>query len=394
MTRLALVWELGAGSSYVAFMAQLGHEARARGYECVFIVRDLHIAATLLPPDLGPLVQAPLATASRTPIVRVQTSYATLLHNNGFADAEPLAARLRAWRALFESFGVKHVIARHSPTALLAARAAGLPVLHYGNAFSMPPDRSPWPSFRPDAAVSEGTLLHNEARVLTTINSALEHCGWRSLERLSALFAGLPSALLDYPELDHCAGAGRGPYLGFPDINFGDPPQWPETDGSPRVFASLLPTSSPAWTNALGTLPATTLLRFRGQRAPAHALKLPPRVRLAPPGRSLNFKDAIAGSNAVIGYGSHNLVCEALLAGRPVVVIAHSPDELLLGLRVRALRAGILLPTIPDDAATQALRRFLDDPSHTESARAFALRHASGGRDGIARRVLDAALGT
>jgi UDP:flavonoid glycosyltransferase YjiC (YdhE family) len=322
----------------------------------------------------------------------VQTSYATLLHNNGFADAEPLAARLRTWQALYASFGVQRVIARHSPTAILAARTAGLPVLHYGNAFSLPPECTPWPSFRPDASVPEQVLLQNEKRVLETVNSALQRNGKPELVRLSALFAGLSSVLLDYPELDHCAAPGRGPYLGFPDINFGSRPSWADRQATVRLFASLLPTSAAAWTDVLGRLSAHTLVRFRGPRVPAHARTLPAHLQLAAPAQSLNFKLAIADSGAVVGYGSHNLVCEALLGGRPIAVIAHTPDELLLGLRVQAIGAGILLPQVPDDSAADALSRFLLDPRHAEGALAFAQRHVTEDRGCIARRVLDAAL--
>ncbi|MFP5305876.1 MAG: glycosyltransferase [Gammaproteobacteria bacterium] len=389
MARLALVWELGSGSGYAAVMALIARVAIAEGHECVFIVRHLHAAARLLPPELGVLVQAPASTAASAEAVRVQTSYATLLHNCGFGDVDALAARLRAWQALYRAFGIERVLACHSPTAVLAARMLELPLLHYGTGFSIPPETSPWPGFRPDLAVPGRALLHNEAKVLGVVNQALQRLGAPPLPRLQALYAGVPTALLGYAELDHYAGAERPGFLGLPEISFGARPDWPDAAEPARLFVSLIPGSGARdWLSLLAALPARSLVRFHGGAAPKHA----PSPRISVCTAPVSFAPAIAASTAVVGYASHNLVCEALLGGKPVALIAHNPEHLLLGRRVQALGAGPLLPQRPDADTARHLGALLADASYRSRAERFAERYRSQPRSRIAQTLLHKAL--
>lgn len=391
MACLGLSWELGAASGYAAVMRQIVLAATRQGHRCVAIVRDLHASAPLFA-DLPALtvVQAPVATASRIPPVRVQTSYATLLHNRGFADPQSLVARLQAWRALFQAFGIERLLARHSPTAVLAARAAGIPVLHYGTGFSIPPARTPWPAFRPDIAEDDPRLAANEQRVLATTNAALHQLGAPALPAMAELFAPLPTALLTYPELDPYPRREPLRRLGLPLTSYGTPPHWPASPRRPRLFASLpVNDGTRGWLDILARLPVCALLRFSGPAVSTGPL--PPSLAVAD--GPVDFAQAIADCDAVIGYGSHNLVCEALLAGKPMALIAQNPDHLMTGERLRALGAGIVLPERPAADSADRLLALLESSGHADAARAFAARHADAApRAGIATTLLDLAL--
>lgn len=73
MTCLGLAWELGAASGYAAVMRQIALAAVQQGHRCIAIARDLHVSAPLLSDVPGlTLVQAPVATTSRTPPVRIR----------------------------------------------------------------------------------------------------------------------------------------------------------------------------------------------------------------------------------------------------------------------------------------------------------------------------------
>lgn len=388
MARLGFAWELGAFSGYAALIAQIAREALRMGHECVFFVKDPATCAPHLPSSLGTLVQAPACATSSTSRVRVQTSYATLLHNCGYDDGTALAACLRAWQGLFAAFRIDRLLARHSPTAVLAGRLHGMPVLRYGSGFTCPPDASPWPSFRPDLSVAESALRHNEGRVLAAVNGALQLLGRAPLDRLSGLFGGLPTVLLGHPELDHYARREAATFVGSPSIAYGSEPQWPEGP-DPAIFVSLMPGSTAqAWLQLLERLPARSLVRFPG---PARSPAGRDRVRIA--NGAVDFSAAVRGSSAVVGYGSHNLASEALLAGKPMAVIAHNPDHLLIGLRVQQMGAGILLPERPTATTESDLRRFLDSPRFTTAAAQFAARHAGQDGSGVPAQILRQALG-
>jgi hypothetical protein len=389
VSRLCLAWELGEGSGYAALMARIAVAARAAGHDCVAVVRDLHATAPMFDAQglETPLLQSPLATPTRAPRVRVQTSYATLLHNCGFGDAAALIARLRAWLTLFRSFDIERVLVRHSPTALLAARIAGLPIVHYGNGFTMPPATTPWPSFRPDAAVSEEVLLHNEAQVLTTINATLHRFGIDGLARLTDLFAPLRLYMISSAELDHYARTGPIEAIGLPDLSYGARPIWP-AGAAPKLFVSLKPaTGTAAWLRQLAQLPLCALVRLAGNTT---LTQTPANLQLAR--GPLHFGQAIDAADLVFGYASHHLVYEALMRGRPLALLAYAPDHLMLARRVESLGLGILLPEQPDAEAVARLQRLINDPDYTKRAAAFAERHAGMPREHAAARLLDAAL--
>jgi UDP:flavonoid glycosyltransferase YjiC (YdhE family) len=379
MARLGFVWELGQNGGYAAIIGQLARLAHAQGHDCVFFVCDPAVAIAHLPAELGPMIQAPLPRPSPSTGVRVQVSYASLLHNCGFAHADALAARLRSWRELFRALGIDRVAARHSPTAVLAARSLGLPLLHYGTRFSVPPPTTPWPSFRTDMKTSAEILRSNEAHLLATMNTALSAIGAGQLKNPAAMYDIPTTLLLGYPQTDHYAGSPRtAPHIGLPDLSFGETPEWTAVGGVPRLFVNLLrgPTVS-AWLNVLGGIPAHIMLRVGDHDL--EATTLPDNVQLIT--GAVNYREIIADSDAVLGYGSHNLVCEAILAGKPIAVIAHNPDQLLIAQRMQAQGLGPALPPSPDAASLQRLTNWLQLPEPAQAARTLADRCATPPRE-------------
>lgn len=378
------------GSSYGAVMAHMARSACAAGHRVTALLRDPQLALNLVQWPAGAAVLAgPPLEPARSRGVRLQTSYATLLHNAGFDAADGLARRLRAWLRLFEAHRIERLIVRHSPTAVLAARIAGLPVFHYGTGFSLPPQQTPWPSFRPDLRIPEQVLAHNEMQVLRTVNTALDHFGTSRLVHLSDLYAGLPCALIGYPELDHYARPEPLPWVGLPSLAYGNPPHWSSAPTMPRIFASLLPEAIQlGWLEILAQLPAHSLVRCLGPLPAQHAV----RSNVDIVHDAINYTQAIAQADLVMGYGSHNLACEALLAGKPLAVIAHNPEQLLLGRRLESLGAGILLPEIPGPQTAEILRAFLGAQKYTVQAQSLADRYRQQPRDAAPEALLRIAL--
>lgn len=220
---------------------------------------------------------------------------------------------------------------------------------------------------RPEAAPPR-VLEQNEARVLATLNAALTALGIPALGSLQQIYAGLPRAVLGYPDLDHY-GVGRDT-VGMPDLSFGDAPQWPETAaGTPRLFVSLAPDRrAGAWLEVLARLPAVALVRFPGGAPIATATA--PHVHVIQ--GAVNFRQAVTGSS--------------------VASIAHNPDHLMAGLRAQAIGAGIVLPETPPDGITETLTRWLADARLQRNAAGFSDRYASWPRDRVAVTLLDRAL--
>ena len=75
---------------------------------------------------------------------------AELLFEQGFAAPHALAARVQRWRDLFDVVAPSAVITDHAPTALLTARALGIPAVQLGTGFAIPPvsEGNTLPAFR------------------------------------------------------------------------------------------------------------------------------------------------------------------------------------------------------------------------------------------------------
>lgn len=140
--------------------------------------------------------------------------------------------------------------------------------------------------------------------------------------------------------------------------------------------------------DVIARLPAAAILRFTGRAV--RMSTLPPHLNIV--NDAIDFARAIDDCDAVIGYGSHNLACEALLAGKPLALIAKNPDQPMTAERVKALGAGIVLPERPSAGSAGQLQALLADPQYRRGAQAFAQRHGAQRRSGIADTLLAMAL--
>lgn len=380
--RILLAWELGAGFGHLAPLRALGRSLSARGHDCRFAVRELHSAEAMGLPQFGPLLAAPLSLGAVRDPVRVQSSYATLLHQCGFDHADALAGRLRAWRQLLIDHRSEALIVDHAPTALLAARSLGIPAAATGTGFTVPPAQSPLPAF-PGLPASPALLADNEARVLAVTNAALARFGAAPLTGLRQLFDGVHLGLKTYPELDHY-GLSRGEdCIGLPDFSAGLRVDWHPGPG-PKLVAYLRPFRGlDVLLDALARLPAQVLVRIAGQ--PASALARYRRPGLVVVEQDIWLRQAAESCDAFVNYGAHGATAEMLLAGKPCLLLPYTMEQCLLASRATALGAAITLDERQRQEPAAALRQLLDDVRLRTAAEGFAQGHA--GRD--RSRIID-----
>jgi hypothetical protein len=283
----------------------------------------------------------------------VAVSYADILMHGGYATPDALRDLMTGWRDLLANARPDLLVADFSPTAMLAARLAGIPMAAVGDGFSLPPPVSPMPAIRPWAGVPADAAAAVEGRVLAVINARLSALGIRELRDL---FRGVPAFLCTFPELDH--------YLGRPDgVRFGE------------VFPTL-PGTQPAWPDG----PGERILIALDPRHPA----LP---RLAEAGDRLGLPCLIDGTGLPVGLanqieqrkirlatdadpaGCDIVVCQsasvaapALLAGKPVLMLPVFVEQMMTLHRVAAQGLGHGVSPDADVACLDAaLRRLVDD---------------------------------
>ncbi len=169
-----------------------------------------------------PVNQAPYKNFS------LSLNYAQNLLRNGFWHTPSLQSRLRQWLDLFDTFQPDVILAEHAPSALLAARLAGLKCAAIGTGFSVPPSMSPMPSIQPWFSVPQDSLLKIENEFLALVNPVLEKLGGNPLKVVADIFQDVECFLCTFPELDHYGSRPHKSYYG--PIVYSPPqqkPDWP-----------------------------------------------------------------------------------------------------------------------------------------------------------------------
>jgi UDP:flavonoid glycosyltransferase YjiC (YdhE family) len=379
--RILLAWELGAGLGHLMPMRLLAATLRRRGHRVFLALRDLQSARRALGAESLDLLQAPVLLGAPLRPVKVQLSYASLLHNCGFDDTAGLTARLQAWRTLVQSLSIDALVAVHAPTALAAASSLRLPAATLGTGFVLPPAQVPFPPYFPEKGVREDSLQRNEAVVLGVLNGAMAELAGEPLPNLATLFRRAHPALLSYPELDHYMLPRSIPYLGQPDFSQGLPVRWgprPEK----RVFAYLRPFPGlHELLLALQNLKAQVLVHV-GDLDPAR-LKAYLRPGLVVSSSPAHLRQVAADCDAYVGYAPHGSTAEMLLAGKPGLLIPNNVERQLVAQRAQALGAALVLPQSTGQDHVAALQRLLEDSTLRGAAEAFARRHAAQDRSRI-----------
>ncbi len=376
MAHFLFAWELGANLGHATRMRSVALALKARGHELTFVLRDVVGARALLGPWLGRSLQAPLSLNST---LRPAWSMADVLLSCGYDSARTLGSLADAWRAVFELSGCDAVLADHAPTALLAARLAGLPALHVGHGFSLPPRHSPLPVFRDWADVPAAHAAEADALALGHVNAVLSAHGVAELPQLCDLFYPEQTLLCTWPELDHYAGLGRshGDFWG-PDCEFqpGAPARWPAAPG-PRVFAYLR-AAHPEHAQVLHALDALgcATLCFMPDRAESTEA-LPNSAHIHYSTEPIDLAQALPECALVVCHAGQATVAQAARLGIPCLMLPTQSEQFLLARQAERFGLGCNAASLARPVDYAALVTALTDPQSgaARAARALAEKH-------------------
>jgi UDP:flavonoid glycosyltransferase YjiC (YdhE family) len=321
-------------------------------------------------------VQAPLLRSTAPGLPREPASYPEMLFHFGFAEPDALAGAARAWRVLYRALTPDLIVLDHAPTALLAARGAGIPRVVFGTGFASPPRVTPMPSIRPWQDIPLQRLEASEQRALETANAALRALSAPPLRVFHELFDVEENILATLPELDHYGARPNMRYWGpmFNDIE-GSEPQWPEGEGK-KLFVYIKP-NSPAFRHVL------TALRTTGFRTVWFAPGISHELRARLKSRSLevvrepvDISAVSRSADAAILHGGHGTTAAMLLGGVPVVLLPEQAEQFLLGRNVAALGAGAALNVNSMACGwARTLGHLIRDTRFHAHARAFRRKH-------------------
>lgn len=392
MSRIFISWELGANFGHLTRLMPIAEQLRHE-HELFFAVRDTEVAAALLEPQGFPFTQAPFwhgrACLSAPPI-----NYAELLIAEGYCQQDGLSGMLRSWLSLFRMFQPDAVVADYSPTALLAARIAKIPAVCIDNGFGLPPSIAPLPSIRSWESITEQRLQYAEDTVLRSINSVCHAFGGPALERLADFFNTEGTVLTTFAELDHYGRRNETEYAGPIFSNAGGQAvQWQGTHRR-KILAYLRP-SVPGIGNllkALAELDAEVICVVPGLKRLNRAIANRLRVYVNP----VHLDNIISSADLAVSYAGSGMVCCALLAGVPLLLMPQNVEQYMFSCRIDGLGAGLVMGTNRSEADFRiSLQKLLDEDRFRAAAKAFAAQHSGFHPDqavSYAVRVIEAVL--
>lgn len=376
MSTLLYAWEFGANFGHIGAFLPLARTLRQRGHEVRWAVAQTAPAARLLAQEGFSWLQAP--TCPETPREGPPLSYNDILLRFGYANGEDLLGLVVAWRELIRLTGAQAVLADHAPTAILAARTLGIPVVLFCFGFFAPPRTRPLPSLRPWLTLPAGQLDSLEDQTLASINSVLGHFRQPPLNAVAQLFDVAEDTLLGFPELDHYADRGAARYWGnLPDAGVGAAPSWPARQGK-RIFGYLRTATRhhEAALAALHALGEPAVVFFPD--APDALLARYAAPHLVFSAKPLDLARTAREADAAVTYASMSTATSFLLKGKPLLLLPGHLEQFLIARRVEEMGAGLFMnPEQPPVDLEAKLRRVLFEADFALNAQAFARKYSN-----------------
>ena len=387
MSNLLYAWEFGANFGHIAAFLPLARALRQRGHEVRWAVSQTGPAARLLAQEGFSWLQAPCC--QEMPRNGPPLSYNDILLRFGYANSEDLLGLVVAWRELLRFCGAQAVLADHAPTAILAARTLGIPVVLFSTAFCVPPRQQPLPNMRPWITLQFGQLDALEREVLVSINAVLLRFGQSPLVAVAQLFDVAENTLLGFPELDHYAERGPARYWGnLPDAGVGEAPAWPTLPGR-RIFGYLR-TGTRHHEAALAALCAIgqpSVVFFPD--APRGLIERYSAPHLVFSAKPLDLAQTAREADAAITYASTSTAASLLLKGKPLLLLPGHLEQFLLARRVEEMGAGLLVNPEQEPADLELkLRRILLERGFALNAQAFARKYANFPQDTVITHLM------
>jgi UDP:flavonoid glycosyltransferase YjiC (YdhE family) len=379
MANILLSWELGRALGHAGRLKSLALPLLARGHRVSFALRDLVHTQRLLHDIDAPKFQAPFWQHRVEGLPPGEASLADILLACGWIDAGAVHGLVEGWCALLQATRADLVVCDYAPTARLAARSLGIPSAAVGAGFTMPPALKALPPLRDWEPAQRERMAASEARVLDSANKVLARYGAPSLAQASGLLLGDAPLLCTFPELDpwrRPADSVRWYGPNVPPSVGAAAPQWPAGEGA-RVFAYLNAPHAEhaAMLQALGVAGCRTLCYSPEVAAGAKPPVDDPNIAWA--GAPVDLDEALRECELVVCHAGESTVSQALLAGRPLLLMPQSAESFLTARRVREIGAGINIGELARPLDWPAIvRSLLDGDAYRQAAQAFARRHA------------------
>lgn len=382
MARVLLAWELGDGFGHVTRLVPIARRLRQAGHECVFAMRGLDNAHTVLASEGFRLIQAPYAVPRPLPGGSGgMQSFGDILAAVGFADPRRLDALASGWRSLYDLLDVRLVVADYAPGACVAAYGR-LPVVNIGDGFVLPPGHlDHMPPFRDKPpAVPEESLV-------AAVQAVQRRHGRPVPPNLPAVLAGAGQFVVTLPELDFYGASRREPALG-PLLPLPAPlDEEPQED-----YFGYLSLGYPHTRKVLDGLAAS------GRRGRIYLRDATPAQMQEYRAKGLDIHDrpqpmreAVGRAAVVVHHGGVGTVETVLALGRPHLLVPRHQEQRGNATALGAMKVAVSMRSggvFEAEHVAQALDHLLNEPVYRTNAAAKARDLAAAGPSDALERIV------
>lgn len=383
--RIVFAAEMGGGWGHLLPLRAITRELIHKGAKTIILAREVEKARSVFA-ELGvDVIPIPAWTVRKTGF---SLNYAQCVWGNGYWDIKRFQAQFAWWVDQFRTLKPDFVLSDFSPTALLAARASGLPRGAIGTGFTLPPPVFPLPSLHPWLKLDPERLIAAETLLVTSIRKILP-----DIQTMADLFAGALRFLTVFPELDHCEDRPREMYWGpIQEQETRGEFHWPARKG-PRVFLYI---------NSVNRCLASLLDHLRRLEFPVvgHVAGLPDPERRALESRTLklcpslvDLERAAREADLAVTQGGLHTTATMLLAGVPLLVCPEQLEQTLLAYRLH--QRGLcewLSPWTDPGRVGERFDRLLSAAELTGNVATFAGKYAGYDPAATVRAVAQACL--
>ncbi|UTW06971.1 nucleotide disphospho-sugar-binding domain-containing protein [Pseudomonas benzenivorans] len=330
---MLLAWEMGEGLGHAARLLWLAQRLREQGWVPVVAARDPAALAERYRAAHVPVIATPPHRSCFSGPGRFRAaSYADIMGVCGYADLKQLAAVVRAWDEVLRSQAPDLIIADYSPLLSLAAFAR-IPLICIGDGFVTPPGMAgghfPLLGDPVPHQWQPAELLHAAQRVQAAR-------GLAEPMSLAQVIEGVGQVVCVPPELDIYAASRTLPASG-PWERPAPPLAKPE-GAFPFAYLRM---SHPLSHRVLQVwrehhLAGECYLHGAGRETVSALERAGIRVHVTPP----PLREALSRASMLIHHGGIGALEEALMAGRPQLLLPRHLEQSLHSQRLLASLPG------------------------------------------------------
>lgn len=384
--RILFAWELGGNLGHIAKYLPLLRVLHQRGHDVLFASKDVELAERLLRNEGIPHIQAPIVTRFKGKI-REPASFADVLAELGFAEADTLSGLISGWRSLMTLYKPDVLVAEYAPAAQIAAGLHSVKCLRLSTGFECPPDITPFPLFRPWLKLSEEDRLTRERQLLSNLNAVCTRQGAAQFSSLQKALNPDLSLMATLPELDHYGNRKGANYIGpMYTLEDGLTCNWPAHPGI-RIFAYIRPYPElPHMLDALRNSMANVLAVVPGISAEKIAEYSSERFRIF--SEQLKLAHLMQDMDLAITHGGHGLAGAFLIQGVPTLTVPTNIEQWMVSNRLVRLGIGnqITRNRVKVDFAG-CLSQMIGSSIYGDRARSIAKRYAGYKPDRVVQRI-------